>query len=117
MNENAIAVLGDPELIAELHAELSASKILVSAPQPIMSEGDALDAALSAEDIQTIAQTITAVFAAGTGVLVFAEKLRKVVHHHEKPTTLQDARTGENLGRVDPHATIDDIAGILDNNK
>jgi hypothetical protein len=100
MADRAVAAIASPEVVADLCVEMRAEGIPVSEPEPTDSPADALDSPLSAEEVRQIFETVTVVLQTGTAAMLFRDALRKAVRRHGSPATLQDARTGEPLGRV-----------------
>lgn len=102
MVERAVVAVASSEVLDDLCEALDADGIDVSEPEPTDSPADALDSALNAEEVRQVLEAVTVILKTGTAAVAFREALRTAVRRHKSPATLQDARTGEPLGRVTP---------------
>lgn len=108
MENSAFRVTISPSQSQDVLAIIRSLDGKASVPSPASSTANALNAPVSGGDIQAYAEMITAVFAAGSGGLVFLEKLLKLAKDTKSRIRVTDAKTNKTT-EIDENTQEDDL--------
>ena len=114
MEETFVAFEASPEVAKDIHESANSQQVRCSAPTPVSSAADPLDAPIGGEEIKLILEIVTVALGAGKSVVEFVRSLRQILEKHpEEVVTIRDPRSGKELGKVNKSTSEQEIEGML----